>query len=150
MMLVSKKFLKNKIKKKIAGAAFLIIKPFIVPIIILLIFILIISTITDILYIGFDNEDEIDMEKELAYYDTEYNEENDKNEVVEFFKSVWDFVAGLFSGLFSGGMAEDTDWPVERTLYYYKLFWEKRSSNSRCINFSYRNRYCCSRRCKTC
>ena len=45
MMLVSKKFLKNKIKKKIAGAAFLIIKPFIVPIIILLIFILIISTI---------------------------------------------------------------------------------------------------------
>ena len=92
----------------------------IVPIIILLIFILIISTITDILYIGFDNEDEIDMEKELAYYDTEYNEENDKNEVVEFFKSVWDFVAGLFSG----GMAEDTDWPVERTLHYYKLFWK--------------------------
>lgn len=120
MMLVSKKFLKNKIKKKISGAAFLIIKPFIVPIIILLIFILIISTITDILYIGFDNEDEIDMEKELAYYDTEYNEENDKNEVVEFFKSVWDFVAGLFSG----GMAEDTDWPVERTLHYYKLFWK--------------------------
>lgn len=145
-MLVSKKFLTNKIKKKIAGVAFLIIKPFIVPIIILLIFILIISTITDILYIGFDNEDEIDMEKELAYYDTEYNEENDKNEVVEFFKSVWDFVARLFSG----GMAEDTDWPVERTLYYYKLFWKKRSSNSRGINIPYRNRYCCSRRCKTC
>lgn len=139
MMLVSKKFLKSKIKKKIAGAALLIIKPFIVPIIILLIFILIISTITDILYIGFDNEDEIDMEKELAYYDTDYNEEDDKNEVVEFFKSVWDFVAGLF-----GGMAEDTDWPVERTLHYYKLFWKSRSSNCRCINFSYRNRYCCS------
>lgn len=120
MMSVSKNFFKSKIKKKIAGAAFFIIKPFIVPIIIFLIFTLIISTITDILYIGFDNEDEIDMEKELAYYDTEYNEENDKNEVVEFFKSVWDFVAGLFSG----GMAEDTDWPVERTLYYYKLFWK--------------------------
>ena len=135
MIAVSKKSLKSKIKKKIAATAFLIIKPFIVPIIILLIFILIISTITDILYIGFDNEDKIDMEKELAYYDTEYNEENDKNEVVEFFKSVWDFVAGLFSG----GMAEDTDWPVERTLYYYKLFWKKRCSNSRCFNFSYWN-----------
>ena len=140
MMSVSKKFLKSKIKKKIAGAAFLIIKPFIVPIIIFLIFTLIISTITDILYIGFDNEDEIDMEKELAYYDTEYNEENDKNEVVEFFKSVWDFVAGLFSG----GMAEDTDWPVERILHYNKLFWKERCSNSRCINLSHRNRYCCS------
>ena len=114
MMSVSSNFLKSQIKKKIVGAVFLIIKPFIVPIIIFLIFILIISTITDILYIGFDNEDKIDMKKELAYYDTEYNEENDKNEVVEFFKSVWDFVAGLFSG----GMAEHTDWPVERTLYY--------------------------------
>lgn len=119
MMLVNKKYFKNKFKKKIIGATFMIIKPFIVPIIILLIFILIISTITDILYIGFDNEDEIDMEKELAYYDTEYNEENDKNEVKEFFTSVWDFV----SNLFSGGMSKETDWPVERTLYYNKLFW---------------------------
>lgn len=137
MMLMSKQYIKNKLKKKIVGALFIIIKPFIVPIIILLVFILIISTITDVLYIGFDNDDEIDMKKELAYYDTEYSEEKDKNEVKEFFTSVWDFVASLFSG----GMSEETDWPVERTLYYYKLLWEKRCSNSWCINISHRNRY---------
>ncbi len=140
MMLVTKKYFKNKLKKKIAGAAFIIIKPFIVPIIILLIFILIISTITDILYIGFDNEDEIDMETELAYYDTEYNEQEDKNEVKEFFTSVWDFV----SGLFAGEISDNTDWPVERTLYYNKLLWEERCSYCRCINISYGNRYCSS------
>lgn len=137
MIPVSNKYIKNKLKKKIVGAVFVIIKPFIVPIIILLIFILLISTITDILYIGFDNEDEIDMEKELAYYDTEYNEEKDKNEVKDFFTSVWNFVSSLF-----GGMAENADWPVERTLYNNKLLWKKRCTYSWCFYISYRNRYC--------
>lgn len=129
---MSKKTSRNKFMKKIIGAIFFILKPFIIPIVILLIFILIISTITDILYIGFDNEDKIDMTKELAYYDTEYNEKDDKNEVKEFFSSVWDFI----SGLFSGGMSTETDWPVERILHYNQLFWKKRCTNSWSIDIS--------------
>ena len=101
--------LKSKIKSKVMGMAFIIIKPFIVPIIILLIFILIISSITDILYIAFDNDDKVDMKKELAYYNTEYDKGKDKEEVKGFFESVWDFV----SKIFTGGMSEETDWPVE-------------------------------------
>ena len=34
----------------------------------------------------------IDMKKELAYYDTEY----EKEEMTDFFSSVWDFVAKIF------------------------------------------------------
>lgn len=113
-MLMIKNALKNKVKKKVISIAILIIKPFIVPILILLIFISLISSITDILYIAFDNDDKIDMKKELAYYDTEYEKENDKEEVKGFFASVWDFVNKLFGG---GEISKYTDWPVERTLF---------------------------------
>ena len=58
---------KSIIKKKIVSIALFAVKPFIIPIIILVIFIAIISSITDILYIAFDNDDKIDMKKELAY-----------------------------------------------------------------------------------
>ena len=77
MMLMSRNYLKQKLKKKIVGATFLILKPFIIPIIIVLAFIILISSITDILYIAFDNDDKIDMKKELAYYDTEYEKDKD-------------------------------------------------------------------------
>lgn len=107
---------RSKLKSKIMKIAFILIKPFVVPLLIVLIFILIISSITDILYIAFDNDDKIDMKKELAYYDTDYDKERDKKEVKEFFESVWDFV----SKIFTGGMSEETDWPVERSIYYYK------------------------------
>ena len=137
---MSRNYLKQKLKKKIIGVAFLIIKPFIIPIIIVLIFIMLISSITDILYIAFDNDDEIDMKKELAYYDTEYEKEKDKEEVKGFFSSVWDFVDKIFGGQIS----EKTDWPVERILHNIKLLWKKRCSNNRCIDISYWNRYCCS------
>jgi len=111
-MLLIRNTFKKKAKNKIVSVAFLIIKPFIVPIIVLSIFILIVSAITEILYISFDNSDEIDKKKELAYYDTEYNKEKDKKEVKEFFSSVWEFV----SNIFIGEMSEETDWPVERIL----------------------------------
>lgn len=107
---------RSKLKSKVMKIAFILIKPFVVPLLILLIFILIISSITDILYIAFDNDDNIDMKKELAYYDTDYEKERDKKEVKGFFESVWDFV----SKIFTGGMSEETDWPVERSIYYYK------------------------------
>ena len=104
---------KGKMKKKIVGIAFIIIKPFIIPILIFMIFLSLISSITDILYIAFDNDDKIDMKKEFAYYDTKYEKEKDKEEVKGFFASVWNFVDKVLGG---GEMAEETDWPVVRTL----------------------------------
>jgi len=142
-MLVIKNYVKKKAKKKVIGVVLLIIKPFIVPIIIILIFIALISSITDILYMAFDNDDKIDMKKELAYYDTDYEKERDKDEVKGFFESVWDFVEKIFGG---GEISDYTDWPVERSIYNIKLFWIQRSSYSWCINVSYRNRYSSSRR----
>ena len=114
MMLMIKKKVENKVKKKIIQVVLIVIKPFILPLLIVAIFISLISSITDILYIAFDNDDKVDMKKELAYYDTDYEKSKDKDEVKEFFKSVWDFVDKIFGG---GEMSEETDWPVERTLF---------------------------------
>lgn len=83
-MQMNKKKTKNKVKNKILSVAFIIIKPFIVPILILAVFISLISSITDILYIAFDNDEKIDMKKELAYYDTNYEKDRDKEEVKGF------------------------------------------------------------------
>lgn len=88
----AKKQAKSKIKKKVMKVALVFVKPFIIPILILLVFLTLVSSITDILYIAFDNDDKIDMTKELAYYDTIYQKENDKQEVKGFFQSVWEFV----------------------------------------------------------
>lgn len=129
----AKAIAKNKIKKKVRKVMFIFIKPFIVPIIILIVFLMIISSITDVLYIAFDNDDEIDMKQELAYYDTVYEKENDKEEVRGFFRSVFEFADMLFGG---GEMSEETDWPVERILFNIKFIWTKKSTNSRSINFS--------------
>ena len=115
MMLMIKKKVQNKVKKKIIQVALIVIKPFIIPLLIIAIFISLVSSITDILYIAFDNDDKVDMKKELAYYDTDYEKSKDKDEVKGFFQSVWDFVDKIFGG---GEMSEETDWPVERTLFY--------------------------------
>jgi len=122
----AKNIAKYKIKKKVKKAVFIFIKPFIIPIIILIIFLMIISSITDVLYIAFDNDDEIDMTSELAYYDTSYEKERDKDEVKGFFRSVFEFVDMFFGG---GEMSEETDWPVERILFYIKSVWTKKSTN---------------------
>lgn len=113
MMPVIKSYVKGKVKKKVVSIAFLIIKPFIIPLLVLLIFIALISSITDILYVAFDNDEKIDMKKELSYYDTTYENSEDKEEVKGFFQSVWDFVSKISGG---SEMSEETDWPVERIL----------------------------------
>lgn len=112
MMLMIKENLKKKAKKKVIGIVLAIIKPFIIPILIGIIFFALITSITDILYIAFDNDDKVDMKKELKYYDTEYEKEKDKEEVKGFFASVWDFVDKIFGGGGSGEISEQTDWPV--------------------------------------
>lgn len=128
MMKMIKNIVKNKIKKKIIHIALLVIKPFIIPIIIIGILIFLVSSITDILYISFD-DDNIDMTKELAYYNTTYEKENDKEAVNGFFTSVFDFIGKIFGG----EMCEETDWPVERTLYNKQWIWKKRFTYSRSI-----------------
>ena len=118
-MKMIKNIIKNKIKKKIIHIALLLIKPFIIPIIIIGILVFLVSSITDILYISFD-DDNIDMTKELAYYNTTYEKENDKEAVKGFFTSVFDFIGKICGG----EMCEDTDWPVERTLYNKQCIWK--------------------------
>lgn len=115
MMLVIKSYFKQKAKKKILSFIFFAIKPFIIPLLILLLFLTLVSSITDILYVVFLNDDKIDVKKELSYYDTEYEKTKDKEEVKGFFQSVWDFVAKIFGGK---EMSEETDWPVVRILFY--------------------------------
>lgn len=143
----AKNIAKYKIKKKVKKAVFVFIKPFIVPIIIFIILLMIISSITDVLYIAFDNDDEIDMKQELAYYNTSYDKENDKEEVKSFFRSVFEFTDMFFGG---GEMSEETDWPVERVLFNFKSVWSKKSSYSWSINISQWNGYSCTSRNKTC
>ena len=109
---------KKKAKRKIAGILFFVIKPFIVPILIIGILLTLASSITDIFYVAFNNEDKIDMKKEMKYYDAE--KEYEKEEMKSFLSSVWEFVAKIFGG---GEMSEETDWPVERTLQNLKWIW---------------------------
>lgn len=89
----------------------MLIKPFIVPIIIVVVILALACSITDILYIGFNNEDKVDMKKEMKYYDAE--KEYEREEMKNFFSSVWEFVEKIFGG---GEMSEETEWPVERIL----------------------------------
>lgn len=98
--------MKNKKKMKIVGFVLILIKPFIVPILIVAIICGLVCTLTDMLYVVFNNEDKIDMKEELAYYDTEY----EKEEMTDFFSSVWNFVAKIFGG---GEIADYTEWPVD-------------------------------------
>lgn len=98
---------KNK-QRKIIGLVLLVFKPFIVPIIIVICLLAMICSITDILYIAFNNEDKIDINRELAYYQVKY----EKNEMQGFFSSVWEFVQNMFGNAILGR----TEWPVKRTL----------------------------------
>jgi len=102
---------KRNIRKVISSSLIFLIKPFIIPILIIVILLSFACTITDILYIAFNNDEEIDLKKELKYYDVE--KEYEQEEMKSFFSSVWDFVEKLFG---AGEMAEDTDWPVKRTV----------------------------------
>ena len=108
----------DNVKHLIKGILFLSIRPFIVPIIIITLLLILVSTITDIFYVVFNNEDKIDMQKEIKYYSK--NTEYEKEEMKDFFASVWDFVRNIFGG---GEMSNETDWPVERRTHNNKFIW---------------------------
>ena len=121
-MLMSKK---NKYSK-IVGLVLFVFKPLIVPSIIIVFLLAMVCSITDMLYIAFNNEDKVDINRELEYYQVKY----EKNEMQGFFSSVWEFVQNIFGN----GMLGRTEWPVKRTLYYNKWIWRKRSTNRRSFN----------------
>lgn len=101
----------NKKQKTITTILMFIIKPYIVPILIIGILLVLVFSITDIFYVAFNNDDRIDMKKEMKYYEAE--KEYEKEEMKTFLASVCDFVEKIFGG---GEMSEETDWPVVRTL----------------------------------
>lgn len=109
MIMMSKKKSRN-----INGVLLFIIRPFIIPIIIIVTLLILVCMITDILYVGYNDEQKIDMKEELKYYDEDI--EYERGEMKEFFASVWDFVAKIFGG---NEMSEYADWPVERRIYNY-------------------------------
>lgn len=105
---------KREIKKKIIKYTILILKPFIVPISICLILFLLVCYITDIFYLGINNEEKSNMKKEIKYYTAkEYTQDDSKN----FFESVGDFI----SGIFKSEIIDNADWPVvgSRTITSY-------------------------------
>ena len=122
MMLMSKK---NKYSK-IVGLVLFVFKPLIVPSIIIVFLLAMVCSITDMLYIAFNNEDKVDINRELEYYQVKY----EKNEMQGFFSRVWEFVQNIFGN----GMLGRTEWPVKRTLHYNKWIWRKRSTNRRSFN----------------
>ena len=58
----------TELKKAVVSFAIMILKPFIVPIIIIVILLAIVCSVTDILYIAFNHEEESNIKEELAYY----------------------------------------------------------------------------------
>lgn len=121
----------NEIKGLLKKMIFLAIKPFIVPILIILIILFLSITITDFLYVAFINEEEVDLNQEIKYYDETI--EYEREEMKGLFASVWSFIDKVFG---TKEIAEETDWPVIRILYNFKWLWTKKSTNSWSFNSS--------------
>lgn len=111
----------NFIKKKIRTAVLMLLKPLIVPILIITIIFLLVCYITDILFLGDKHKDKVDMNSELKYYTAkDYTEEDSKS----LFESVEEFLNGIFGT--KTEIIDNADWPVvgkgrgDITSYYGK------------------------------
>ena len=104
---------KKQIKKKLISLAFLVVKPFIIPVLIVTLLVFLCCYITDIFYIGTKEENEAEFKTELKYYTAEEYTEDEKN---GFFESIGDFLAGLFRKKI------DSEWPVPGYTYISSHF----------------------------
>lgn len=105
--------IKKQIKKKIIGFAILMLKPLIIPIVLIVLLIWLCCYITDIFYIGTKEKYEADFKNELKYYTAEEYTEEEK---VGFLESVGDFLAGLFKKKI------DSEWPIPGYTYISSHF----------------------------
>lgn len=113
--MTSKEYLKNKAKKKILGIIFMFLKPFIIPILMVLLLVWMGCYITDIFYIGTKNkDDESNFKTELKYYTSKEYSEDEKE---SFFKSIDEFLSGMFNKKII-----DSDWPVPGHTYISSPF----------------------------
>ena len=85
---------KRILRKRITAFAFTLLRPLLVPIIIIIILFLLVCYITDILSLGDKNKDKVDMAKEVKYYysEKEYTDEDSKT----LLDSVQDFLDSIF------------------------------------------------------
>lgn len=84
---------KKIIIRNIKAIAISLLRPLLVPIIIIIILFLLVCYITDILSLGEKHKDKVDMAKEIKYYtEKEYTEEDSKT----FLESVQDFLDSIF------------------------------------------------------
>ena len=120
---------------KIVKSIFILINPLMIPIIIITILFILICYITDIFYIGIKNEEKSNMKEEIKYYTTsEYTEEESEN----FFKSVSDFI----SGIFKTEIMNDADWPVVGSTTITSFYGYRTAPTTGASTFHSRHRYC--------
>lgn len=136
----------KQIKKIVKKGLLIILSKLAIPITIIVIIFLLVSFITDIFYIGIKNEEKSNMKNEIKYYTSdEYTDEDSKS----FFASVGDFIDGIFG---NKEIIANAEFPVDGkgfnniTSYYgYRT-----SPTEGASTFHSRNRYCSTRRNKTC
>ena len=106
MMQMVKSFLKHKAIKVII----FILKPYLVPILLIAGIFLASFWVTDVLYVGTNKAEKAEIEKELKYYGTSSYEQS---EMDDFFSSVMDFINGT-----AKKQIIESEWPVPG---YFKI-----------------------------
>ena len=135
--------LKKKTKKAVKKVLFLLLQKTIIPIIMIGILLLLFCYISDIFYIGINNEEKSDMKKEIKYYTTSEYSDSDSN---EFLKSIDDFINGIFNTENEIEILGEADWPVVGYTKITSGYGKRTAPTSGASTFHSRHRYCSTSR----